>query len=78
MTSMMIEEIIKLQLWYLLLKRSENVKADALSWRSDYIKDKSQTIQSVLSLQQNEIIIYNMQTITATMIIINNRLEDTI
>ena len=40
-------------------KESENAKADDLSWRSDYIKNKSQMIQSVLSQQWDEIIIYN-------------------
>ena len=59
-------------------KESENVKADALSQRPDYIKNKSQTIQSVLSLQQNEIIIYNTQIITAIMIIINKKLNNII
>ena len=32
-------------------KGSENAKADALSQRPDYMKNKSQTIQSVLSQQ---------------------------
>ena len=52
-------------------KESENAKADALSWRSDYMRDKSQKIQSVLSQQQDRTIIYNTQIITATMMITN-------
>ena len=59
-------------------KESENVKTDALSQRLDYIKNKSQMIQSVLSQQQNKTIIYNTQIITATMIITNNKLKDII
>ena len=59
-------------------KESENAKADALSQRSDYMKNKSQMIQSVLSQQWDEIITYNTQTITTTMIIINNELKNTI
>ena len=59
-------------------KGSENAKADALSRRPDYIKNKSQMIQSVLLQQWDEIIIYNTWTITAIMIIINNELKDII
>ena len=32
-------------------KESENAKADTLSWRPDYMQDKPQIIQSVLSAQ---------------------------
>ena len=42
------------------------------------MKNKSQTIQSVLSQQQNETIIYNTWIITAIMMIINCELEDII
>ena len=42
------------------------------------MKDKPQTIQSVLSQQQDGTIMYNTQTITATMVITNHKLEDTI
>ena len=59
-------------------KRFKNVKADALSRRPDYMRDKPQTVQSVLSMQWDEQIIYNRQIITATMIIINNTLKDII
>ena len=59
-------------------KESENVKADTLSQRSDYIKNKSQTVQSVLLQQKNKIIIYNTQIIITTMIIINNKLKSII
>ena len=59
-------------------KESENDKADALSQRPDYIKNKSQIIQSVLSQQQNKIIMYNTQIITTTIIIINSELKDII
>ena len=59
-------------------KESENAKADMLSRRPDYIENKSQTIQLVLSLQQNKRIIYNWQIITGIMIISNDMLEDII
>ena len=59
-------------------KESKNAKADALSRRSNYMKNKSQTIQLVLSQQQNETITYNTWIITAIMIIINNELKDII
>ena len=59
-------------------KESENAKADALSQRSDYIKDKSQTIQSVLLQQWDKTIMYNKQTIVTIIIITNNKLKDII
>ena len=59
-------------------KGSENIKADALSWRSDYIKDKSQTRESVLALQKNERIMYNYKILAVMMIITNDELEDII
>ena len=40
-------------------KESENIKTDALSRRSNYMKNKPQIIQSVLSQQQDKTIIYN-------------------
>ena len=42
------------------------------------MKNKSQIIQSVLLLQQNKIIIYNIQIITAIRVIINNELKNII
>ena len=59
-------------------KEFKNAKADALSWRSDYMKNKPQMIQSVLLQQQNKIITYNMWTIAAIIIIINEELENII
>ena len=59
-------------------KEFKNVKVDALSQRSDYMKNKSQTIQLVLSQQWDKIIMYNIWTITAILIIINNELKDII
>ena len=59
-------------------KGSENAKADALSQRPDYMKNKPQIIQSVLSQQQDRIIMYKTWTIITTIIIINNKLKSTI
>ena len=57
---------------------SENAKADVLSRRSDYMKNKSQTIESVLSLQKNGEITYNTRTIAVTLLISNNELKEVI
>ena len=59
-------------------KESENVKADALSWRSDYMKDKSQTRESVLALQKDERITYNHRILAVMMIITNDKLKNII
>ena len=60
------------------LKESENIKADALNRRLNYIENRFQIIKLILLLQQNERIIYNTKIITAIIIITNNILEDKI
>ena len=59
-------------------KESENIKTDVLSWRSDYMKNKSQTKESVLVLQKNERITYNHRILAVTIIITNDKLENII
>ena len=59
-------------------KESENVKTDVLSWRSDYIKNKSQTQESVLALQKDERIMYNHRILAVMIIITNDELENII
>ena len=59
-------------------KEFKNVKTDILSQRSDYMKNKSQTRESVLALQKNKRITYNYKILTIIMIITNNELENII
>ena len=59
-------------------KEFKNIKTDALSQRSDYMKNKSQTRESVLALQKDERITYNHRILAVTMIITNDELENII
>ena len=59
-------------------KGFKNVKTDILSQRSNYMKNKPQTRESVLALQKNERITYNHRILVITMIITNDELKNII
>ena len=59
-------------------KGFKNIKADTLSQRPDYMKDKPQTRESVLALQKDERITYNHRILAVTIVITNNELENII
>lgn len=70
------EELSSYNFQIIYRKGSENAKADALSRRTDYLKDKPKTIQAILRTDTEGNLEYNRHVIAATLTIENRDFEN--